>query len=289
MRRWVIRVVPAVVCAGAAVAVALSLSVPAGALPAGTSSAKVSAKKAAADPGSMLRLQQLLAQLGYLPVSFTPAPGVSEPATLTAEEATRDQPLAGSFAWRWKKLPSSLTSQWMPGKASVVVKGALMAFAAAENFYNYTMDDLTTEQLATSRMWTDLFKAAFADKSDPNPYAYVYVTQNLPETLTLWENGKVVLTTPANTGISTAPTANGTFPIYLRLTYQVMKGTNPDGVKYADPVWWINYFNGGDAVHGFIRGSYGWPQSLGCVELPVPTAKVVFPKLGLGDLVTVVR
>jgi hypothetical protein len=37
-------------------------------------------------------------------------------------------------------------------------------------------------------------------------------------------------------------------------------------------VYWINYFNGGDAVHGFVRASYGFPQSLGCVELPIPTA-----------------
>ena len=36
-----------------------------------------------------------------------------------------------------------------------------------------------------------------------------------------------------------------------------MKGTNPDGSKYADPVSWIAYFNGGDAVHGFYRSSYG--------------------------------
>jgi lipoprotein-anchoring transpeptidase ErfK/SrfK len=286
MRRWGVRVIPAALCGTAAVVVGVSLllSGSARALP-GSTSAK--AKTAAEAPGSVLRLQQLLAQLGYLPVTFTPATDVSEPTTLAAEEATRDEPLAGNFAWRWKNLPWTLRSEWSAGKGTVMVKGALMAFAAAQDFYSYEMDDDTVSQLATNRLWTDLFKAALADERDPYPYSYVYVTQTQPETLTLWENGKVALTSPANTGIAQAPTANGTFPVYLRLTYQVMKGTNPSGVKYADPVWWINYFNGSDAVHGFVRGSYGWPQSLGCVELPVPTAKEAFPMLAIGDLVTV--
>ena len=30
-----------------------------------------------------------------------------------------------------------------------------------------------------------------------------------------------------------------------------MKGTNPDGSKYDDPVYYVAYFNGGDAVHHF--------------------------------------
>ena len=36
----------------------------------------------------------------------------------------------------------------------------------------------------------------------------------------------------------------------------------------------MNYFNGGDAVHGYPRASYGFPQSNGCVELPIETAKL---------------
>jgi lipoprotein-anchoring transpeptidase ErfK/SrfK len=67
-----------------------------------------------------------------------------------------------------------------------------------------------------------------------------------------------------------------------------MSGTNPDGSHYNDPgVPWVSYFNGGDAVHGFLRGSYGTPQSLGCVELPIATAQRVYSKLALGDIVVV--
>jgi lipoprotein-anchoring transpeptidase ErfK/SrfK len=170
----------------------------------------------------------------------------------------------------------------------VVVKGALMAFmSATESSYNgYTADDETVGQLADAS-WQALLSAAAANHADPEPYSYVYVSETVPETLNLWENGRTALTTAANTGIPGYATALGTYPIYVRYTVNTMIGTNPDGSPYDDIVYWINYFNGGDAVHGFVRGSYGFPQSLGCVELPIPTAHVAFSHLAIGDLVTV--
>jgi lipoprotein-anchoring transpeptidase ErfK/SrfK len=75
--------------------------------------------------------------------------------------------------------------------------------------------------------------------------------------------------------------------VYEKLQFQIMQGTNPDGSHYADPVSWVSYFNGGDAVHYFPRGSFGFPQSLGCVELPYTAAKQAYPYLPYGTLVTV--
>src|SRR6185437_15188755 len=110
----------------------------------------------------------------------------------------------------------------------------------------------------------------------------------IPETLEVHRGSRVVLSTPANTGVAGATTQQGTFPIYARYTSTTMTGTNPDGSKYSDPgVPWVNYFNGGDAVHGFPRASYGTPQSNGCVELPIGTAARVYPLLAIGDLVIV--
>jgi hypothetical protein len=40
-------------------------------------------------------------------------------------------------------------------------------------------------------------------------------------------------------------------------------------------------------VHYFPRGSYGWPQSLGCVELNLSNAAQAWPYLTYGSLVTV--
>lgn len=49
----------------------------------------------------------------------------------------------------------------------------------------------------------------------------------------------------------------------------------------------VAYFDGDDAVHYFTRGSYGSPQSLGCVELPYRVAERAWPYLTYGTLVTV--
>ena len=40
-------------------------------------------------------------------------------------------------------------------------------------------------------------------------------------------------------------------------------------------------------VHYFVRGSYGSPQSLGCVELTYASAVRAFPYLTYGSLVSV--
>lgn len=237
---------------------------------------------------SLLRVQQMLARLRYLPLNFTPARGVREPATVAGEAATLGRPLKGRFSWRWPP-PGSLRGQWRPGSDAVMLKGALMAFLSVtqgSRFNGYTAAGSTTGQLVDAA-WRPLLKAAAAHQADPHPYSYVYVSENLPEKLTLWENGRTVLSTAASTGQPGAATATGTYPVYVRFPFNYMTGRNPDGSSYHDPVYWINYFNGGDAVHGFTRGSYGFPQSLGCVELPIPAAHKAFDHLVIGDLVDV--
>ena len=120
-----------------------------------------------------------------------------------------------------------------------------------------------------------------------NGYTYAVASKSTPETLTIYHNGHVVLRTLANTGIPVSPTVDGTFPVYERFRFQIMRGVNPDGSAYADPVSYVSYFNGGDAVHYFPRGSYGFQQSLGCVELPWNSAARAYPYLTYGSLVTV--
>jgi len=66
-----------------------------------------------------------------------------------------------------------------------------------------------------------------------------------------------------------------------------MKGVTPWGTTYADPVSWVAYFHGSDAIHYISRGSYGYPQSLGCVEVPYSAAALAWPYLTIGSLVTV--
>jgi peptidoglycan hydrolase-like protein with peptidoglycan-binding domain len=223
-------------------------------------------------PGSTLRLQQLLAQTGYLPVSFTPAGPLSAPQELA-------QPQEGTFAWRFTE-PAALQAQWTPGSSNVVTKGAIMRFEDKHG--------MTTDGVAGPGVWTALLADVTAGAIDTDAYNYVYVTKTLPERATVYSNGAAVYSTLANTGVAAAGTASGTFPVFEHVTVTTMRGTNPDGSKYVDPgIPWVSYFNGGDALHGFVRSSYGYPQSDGCVEMPPANAGQVYPYTPIGTLVTV--
>jgi hypothetical protein len=187
--------------------------------------------------------------------------------------------IPGNFVWRFDNL-TALRAQWQVGTNNVVLQGALMRFQYVHNLG-------TTGQMDGST-WQTLTSAIITHQADPNPYDYVHVTKTLPETVTLYQNGKAIFHTLANTGVSSAPTESGTYPVYLRYTVTTMSGTYPDGSTYSDPgIPWVSYFHGGDALHGFIRSSYGYPQSLGCVEMPFADAAVIWPRTPIGTLVTV--
>ena len=227
------------------------------------------------------RLDQLLAQLGYLPLTWTPMQGASVPAATDAagQIAAAYSPPPGFWTWQ-PGYPSELQNFWDGGSASgLIVQGAVMAFEANEG--------MTMDGVAGPEVWAALLNAVAAGQNNPNGYTYAIAAENDPETLTIWHNGEQVLQVLANTGIEAAPTTLGTAPVYLRYRYQIMRGTNPDGTTYADPVQYVSYFRSGEAVHYFPRGSYGWPQSLGCVELDLSDAADAWPYLTYGSLVTV--
>jgi hypothetical protein len=223
--------------------------------------------------GSTLRLQQLLAALGYLPLSYsggTPPP----------QDMATPQP--GTFAWRWPGLPSELTGQWTPGAENAITKGAVEMFE--------TENGLSVDGISGPRVWTALLHDVVSHKTNTEPVTYVLVTKVLPEHLTAWVNGSLQFhDIPVNTGVPGANTADGTFQVFEHVPFSDMRGTDVTGTKYTDPhVPWASYFNGGDALHGYPRATYGWPQSNGCVEMPISTAGKLWPFTPIGTLVTVI-
>ena len=229
--------------------------------------------------GSTLRLQQLLAELGYLPLRFKAA-GTGVAKTAAAQEEAAIHAPAGKFTWRWADVPSALRGMWAPGVAGVMTKGAVMAF---ENDHG-----MNTDGNASGAVWNALIGAALAGHRSTFGYTFVTVSESSTETESTWHNGRVAASGLVNTGIPGAATAQGVFPVFEHSLSVTMSGTNPDGSTYSDPgVPYVSYFNGGDALHGFIRGSYGFPQSLGCVEMPYSEASQVYPFTPIGTLVNV--
>jgi hypothetical protein len=229
--------------------------------------------------GTTVRLQQLLAVLGYLPLRFHydgGGPGRSTAAQLDAAI----KPPAGHFSWRYSSTPSALVNMWAPGTFGEMTKGAIMAFEDSNG--------LTPDGDPGPQVWNALITAAVQGHSNTFGYTFVLVSEGSPESQSTWHNGQTVVSGPVNTGIPAAPTAQGVFAVFEHAPSVTMSGTNPDGSHYDDPgVPWVSYFNGGDALHGFLRASYGSAQSLGCVEMPYSEAHDVYQYTPIGTLVDV--
>jgi peptidoglycan hydrolase-like protein with peptidoglycan-binding domain len=227
---------------------------------------------------SVRALQQALARLRYLPFELRSR----HRANTDNRRESRAQ--AAHYAFH---PPGGRMVSYVPhapglwyGALDPTTRGALMVFQVSNG--------LPVTGSPDARTWATLLSDEAKAHSDPRPYTFVTVSERIPETLQVHEGHNLVLSTPTNTGVPGAMTQVGTFPIYARYTSTTMIGTNPDGSHYSDPgVPWVNYFNGGDAVHGFPRPSYGTPQSNGCVELPIGTAEQVYRLLSIGDLVIV--
>jgi L,D-transpeptidase catalytic domain len=232
--------------------------------------------------GSIVRLQQLLAITGYLPLTFHYAGGSGPGLTASAQETAAVDPPKGSFSWRYPNTPDRLKSMWQVGASGTMMEGAIMAFENDNGIYSLPYDG------STALIWKTLIADVLAGKH--NSFGYTFVDVSVAsQSLSLWHSGKTMIGgTAVNTGIASAPTATGTYPVYEHLTSTTMSGTNPDGSHYSDPnIPWVSYFNGGDALHGFTRASYGSPQSLGCVEMPFSVAGQVWPYTPIGTLVDV--
>jgi lipoprotein-anchoring transpeptidase ErfK/SrfK len=230
-------------------------------------------------PASFLRLQQLLAQEGYLPVTWTPSATPIAHSARAELAAAIDAP-DGTFSWRYPNTPIELRQLWREGEPNTITRGAVMMFQHDH--------DLAVDGIAGKDVWQAVLADTLAGKRRTDGYSYVFVHRSVPQLLTLWHNGTVVLTSPGNTGVPAAPTALGTFPVFEHIPVGRMSGTNPDGSHYDDPgIRWISYFHEGEALHAFNRNSFGTPQSLGCVELPLASAAKVWPYTPIGTLVTI--
>jgi len=198
---------------------------------------------------------------------------------------------------------------WDPaGRAAAISGGGHRAVFALDST-TYTVDGAPHTMEAAPTVVEDYmclpvsyFANAFGynviwrQQEDPVPAAarlpagarglYVVVDTAIPEHLYVCRDASVVLATYCNTGVPQAPTPTGIFTVLAKMASDDMAGTNPDGSKYFDPgVPWVMYFYGGCAIHGFVRPRYGYPQSVGCVELPVATAKKVYDLVPVGTRV----
>lgn len=221
----------------------------------------------------VLALNERLAELGYLPVQ------IASGQTPHISQQNLNNPPQVTFIWRYQNVPSELRALWNPNWYTQMTRAAVIAVERANG--------LPVDGITGPSVW----KALLAPNAvyNPHPYTFVLVKKNpAPETLRVWQSGKWVYQSVANTGIPQMTTTDGTYAVYLRFVSQTMTGVNPNGSHYSDKgVPYVNYFNGSQAIHGFVRANYGFPQSLGCVELPVHNAETVWSYLHYGTVVSI--
>ncbi len=151
----------------------VKVAMPAGVgLVGGRTTAQGSAATFTVPGGSILRVQQMLAQLGYLPVSFNSSKPVAN--TLSAQLQAAQHAPAGNFSWRWGNVPSALRSFWSPGASGVMTRGAIMAFESDHG--------MTTDGVAGPGLWKALITATMKNQRSTFGYTFVSVSEGSPET-----------------------------------------------------------------------------------------------------------
>ncbi len=230
-------------------------------------------------PGSTLRLQQLLAEAGYLPVDWRPT-GSPVARTPSAQAQAAVDPPNGSFSWRYPNTPHQLQAMWSPGQANVITRGAVMKF---ENGNNLTVDGLAgTDRVAGADQRRDRGQAPerrlqLRLRTPGSPRDHDAVARRPHDHHLAGEHGHLRSgnRTRDVPGVRAHPRRHDERHQPRRLPLR------RPGIK------WISYFNGGDALHNFDRASFGTPQSLGCVELPLAASAEIWPYTPIGTLVTI--
>ena len=223
-------------------------------------------------PGSILRLQQLLAELGYLPLTFTPA----SPLTSPTQEGN-DQ--VGSFTWRWPNQPLALETLWTPGTNNVITQGAVMNFES--------QNGLKTDGLAGPQVWTDLLADVQSGKGDALSWDYVLVSQSRPSRRPSTRTARRLQHPGQHRGGRSH---------HRQRDLAGLRPLHGDHNERDQPRW-LALLGPGHPVGELLqrrgrparlRAGVLWlPQSDGCVEMPVANAAVVFPLTPIGTLVTV--
>jgi lipoprotein-anchoring transpeptidase ErfK/SrfK len=100
-----------------------------------------------------------------------------------------------------------------------------------------------------------------------------------------YEDGKLVHSHLASTGLPATPTVKGDYKIYVKYLADDMSGPG----YFLPQVPYTMYFYAGYGIHGtYWHNSFGRPMSHGCVNLPTPEAKWFYDWASVGTPVRVI-
>ncbi len=113
----------------------------------------------------------------------------------------------------------------------------------------------------------------------------------LQQTMSVYENGRLLFSTLIATGLEPFYTQPGVFQIYEKKPFETMQGAfeaDRSDFYYLQDVPWTMYFDQARALHAaYWRTFFGYPQSHGCVNLSPGDAQWLFDWASEGDYVWV--
>jgi len=229
--------------------------------------------------GSVLRLQQMLAVLHYLPLRWMPAAGQPVATTTSSALAAAFRPPAGRFSWRFPTTPTRLERLWQPGVDSVLTDGAILDFEHVEG--------LAPVGVANPLLWPYLVQAYLLDESDPHGYSWLDVSTAAPREVLLWRNGRVLLTAPLDPRAGPSPI--GSWPVEGRASLEAVPVTAADGTVSTGEVHWVDLYDHGAAIYGLRAPSTTAEPDRRGVALSEENAALIWPHLHLGTIISVHR
>lgn len=201
----------------------------------------------------------------------------------------RDTP-RNSFGW----IVEQAEVRAAPGYAAPLVNANYPRESVVQIYDTQTVDN-TEWYMVGIDQWVE---HRYARQLVVNPTPPEGVTNNrwievnlYQQTLSVYDNGKLVFATLIASGIDPFWTQPGLFKVYLKKPLETMSGAfeaDRTDYYYLEDVPWTMYFDEARALHGaYWRAMFGYPQSHGCVNLSIGDARWLYDWAKEGDWVYV--
>jgi lipoprotein-anchoring transpeptidase ErfK/SrfK len=195
-----------------------------------------------------------------------------------------------SFGW----VMGTTTSQTAPGFGAPSTGKTYYRYNVVQVYAAHQADGTTWVEVGPDE-WLDYRQVARVDpRRGPPPGVPTdrWIEINLDEqTIAVYQGNQLTFATLTSTGVENLWTRPGLFQVYYKTPSEDMTGaTEADrsDFYYIEDVPWTMYFDEDRALHGaFWHDFFGYPNSHGCVNLPVGDAHWLFDWAVEGDYVYV--
>jgi len=190
-----------------------------------------------------------------------------------------------SFGWAFEQIPVMNAPGYNSGKT-----GREMRLFEVVNIYDVQIAENAEWYLIGPNQWLEGRKVARVIVNTTPPQGVTvnrWIDVDLAEqTLTVYENNKLIFATVIASGAEPFWTRPGLFQIFQKKESETMRNNDPSDFYYLDNVPWTMYFDGARALHGaYWRTRFGFPQSHGCVNLSIGDSHWLFNWAVEGDWV----